>query len=127
MQRETIEATRRPPDSRRNRVSRSEVAFCYFFNREDAFAALRPYAREFYDCVRCGILHQGESSGGWRIWRRGPAFDEQHRTINASKFLTDVGCSVAAYRRRLEATEWEDRIWNHFTQKMKAVVANCQA
>jgi hypothetical protein len=57
----------KPTDPRRNTVSSSEVAFCYFFQRQDAFSLLRSCSRDFYEHVRCGILHQGETTGGWRF------------------------------------------------------------
>ncbi len=48
---------------------KSEAAFCRFFQAHDEFKQLRPVAHEFYRAVRCGILHQAEST---RRLARGP-------------------------------------------------------
>jgi hypothetical protein len=29
-------------------------------------------AREFYENVRCGLLHEARTKGGWTIWAKGP-------------------------------------------------------
>src|SRR6266508_6503510 len=44
-----------------------ELAFCSFFDGHDQFALFRGHARDFYKGIRCGILHQAETSLGWRI------------------------------------------------------------
>ena len=44
-----------------------EHAFCSFFDAHVEFAPFRGHAREFYKGVRCGILHQAETTLGWRI------------------------------------------------------------
>jgi hypothetical protein len=43
---------------------KSASAFCFFFDREDLFRDFRGHAQQFYKNVRCGILHQGETTGG---------------------------------------------------------------
>ena len=42
-----------------------------FFDVESAFAPFRGHVRDFYKGVRCGILHQAETTMGWRIRRDG--------------------------------------------------------
>jgi len=49
--------------------NRSKAAFCLFFDAHDQFKDLRGYGQHFYKNVRCGILHQAETTGGWRIRR----------------------------------------------------------
>src|SRR3990172_5336187 len=66
---------------------RSKAAFCSFFDAHDQFAPFRGHAERFYYDVRCGILHQAETRGGWRILRSGPVFDPSGRVINATAFL----------------------------------------
>src|ERR1051326_900906 len=46
---------------------KSEEAFCSFFQAHDEFKDLRPVAHDFYRAVRCGILHQAETTDGWRV------------------------------------------------------------
>jgi hypothetical protein len=108
-------------------TSRSEVAFCYFFQREQEFATFQPHAYAFYKHVRCGILHQGETSGGWRITRKaGTALiDESKLTINANKFLRALKRSVGAYGEQLANTGWHDDIWQKFRTKMAFIINHC--
>src|SRR5690606_25127585 len=61
---------------------KSRVAFASFFAHWHLFAPFRGVADAFYDHVRCGILHQAETTGGWRVVRTGPAL--QGTTINAT-------------------------------------------
>ena len=56
-----------------NSDRRSEAAFCYFFDEQPAFAAFRGYYAQFYRNVRCGILHQAETTGSWKITRKAMA------------------------------------------------------
>lgn len=44
--------------------------FKSFFNRENGFMTFKPDAYDFYSNIRCGILHQGETKGGWKITRK---------------------------------------------------------
>ena len=125
IQRGDIEDPCKPADPARSRVSRGEAAFCYFFHREPAFVPFRPYAHDFYVCVRCGILHQGETTGGWRIRREGHLLDD--RTINASKFLEAVERAVSKYAATLWNTDdWEDIVWKNFRKKMDAIILHCK-
>ena len=46
------------------------LPFNSFFKREEGFKDFKYEARNFYKDVRCGILHQGETKGGWKITRK---------------------------------------------------------
>jgi hypothetical protein len=130
LRRDQVEDSCRPRDPNRKRVSASEVAFCYFFERESLFGCFRGYGTEFYSNVRCGILHQGETCGGWKVERRGPLFEASTLTINATKFLAAIKASVTAYARRLEGARWDDAtrddLWTNFLKKMDAVIKHCE-
>jgi hypothetical protein len=66
----------------------SKAAFCFFFDASEPFKDLRGHAQAFYTHIRCGILHQAETTGGWRIRRDGgPLFDPAALTIDADRFL----------------------------------------
>jgi len=114
------------PDPKRSTVSASEVSFCYFFQRHSAFSALRPYAQRFYVNVRCGILHQGETTGGWRVLRKGGLmFDPSGLVINASRFFNEVGKALAAYVTELQEADWDAEVWKSFMAKMNTVIQHC--
>lgn len=40
-----------------------------YFGRTVQFKDFATHAFSFYENVRCGILHQGETKGGWKITR----------------------------------------------------------
>lgn len=76
----------------------------------------------FYKDIRCGILHQGESRGGWRILRSGPLFDAKAKTLNATAVLRSLRKEVLQYAQRIQTDE---QVWKNFRKKMGAVCANC--
>ena len=110
-----------------NTEGRSERAFCSFFDRNEPLKDFRGNAKAFYKHVRCGILHQAETTGGWRIKRNGPLLDPDTRTINAEKFLKELELSLKRYTGELEGADWDNKLWENFRTKMDAVCNNCQA
>ncbi len=125
---EALESFRRgwPDTSKRGQ---SELAFCSFFDAHDQFAPFRGHARDFYKGVRCAILHQAETSLGWRIRQDTKCLLEQSkgvRTINAKLFVKALESVLDEYRRELEAAEWNDDLWVCLREKMKAVCRNCK-
>jgi hypothetical protein len=105
----------------------SKTAFCFFFDREDEFSAFRGYAHDFYVHVRCGILHQAETTGGWLIHlREEQLFDADHKIIDALDFTNRMGTCLENFKHELEAASWEDEIWDNFWKKMKVVIKNCE-
>ncbi len=103
----------------------SALAFCQFFDRTTRFSALRGLSGEFYEHVRCGLMHQGETTGGWRIRRDSrELFDVASLTINATKFLDQVGLALDDYCEELRSNQWNSEIWVRFRKKMKAICLN---
>ncbi len=104
-----------------------ELAFCTFFDAEDAFALFRGHAHDFYKGVRCGILHQAETTLGWRVRREGELLKENEgvRTINAKKFVLALQEVLDRYRDALKTAAWDDESWVLLRKKMKRVCANC--
>src|ERR1700733_5043058 len=54
---------------------KSELAFCSFFQRIPELSLFAGFVPSFYKSVRCGILHQAETTDGWKVVRRGPLFE----------------------------------------------------
>jgi hypothetical protein len=125
IKRADIEVACRPEDLKRS-PSKSEVAFCCFFQRFSRFSALRPEARLFYKDVRCGILHQGETTGGWRVIRNGPIFEPDGRVLNATRFLAEVAAAVREYASCLRNADWNSELWANFKHKMNATIKHCK-
>jgi hypothetical protein len=104
-----------------------KAPFCSFFNASDRLRAFRQHAPSFYRNVRCGILHQAETTGGWKIRRRGPMFESQSLSINAKLFLDALHGDLRDFCDRLEEADWDDSEWRSVREKMSAVVAGCSS
>jgi hypothetical protein len=107
---------------------RSTQAFCYFFDQESAFADFRGHMRSFYEHVRCGILHQGETTGGWTITRKeaSPLFDPPWLRINANRFHHQLAKAIDAYADQLKSQPLTSELWRRFKKKLRATINNCE-
>lgn len=101
--------------------NRGKEAFCVFFDAHDEFSPFRGHGERFYYDVRCGILHQAETRGRWKVQRKGPLFNEVDRTVNATKFVRKVGKVLKAYCRILAQDDWESDLWKNCRKKMDAI------
>ena len=99
--------------------------FRSFFQRSGLSKDFGKYSGKCYHNVRCGILHQGESRGGWRIQRNDKLFDENKLTINATKFQKRIAQEIDKYCAELENSKWDDQLWTNFRKKMKVIIKNC--
>lgn len=99
----------------------SRRMFRAFFQRDTSLTVFNSSDDWFFENIRCGILHQSETRGGWRVWQRGPLLDTKAKTINASRFLRELRKAVLAYSTQLTIN---DECWSQFKNKMKAVCAN---
>jgi hypothetical protein len=105
----------------------SALAFCQFFDRNDTFQALRGDCQKFYVNVRCGILHQGETTDGWHIRRDlSSLFEPATTTIDATRFLKEMDRCLADYCDLLRNSEWNSDVWEKFRKKMNAVCKNAE-
>lgn len=107
-------------EAKRNVKGKSGKAFKLFFRVEPRFTVLRK--KPFYKHVRCGILHQGETTGGWTIIRTGPLYDGL-KAINAAKFHEALAAVIEEYAKRLAQNK--NQLRARFDKKMKAVLQNC--
>jgi len=81
-------------------------------------------SRQLAENVRCGILHQGETTGGWLVERNGRLFDGQKR-INAKLFHDKLALAIDDYVAELERPRARSKVRPNFDKKMKAVIKNC--
>ncbi len=105
---------------------KSKEAFRLFFCHAEQFSAFRGYAQEFYKHIRCGILHQAETTKGWRIRRDvSPLFDSENHTINAKKFVAALERYLEGLCDQLRSSPWDDPLWRNVCKKMDAIAHNC--
>src|SRR3990172_386836 len=106
----------------------SGLAFCRFFERNPRFDAIRGLGQEFYTHVRCGIMHQGETTGGWQIRRDlRRLFDQSTKTIDANYFVAAMNRALSDYCSVLEHEPWDSEVWKKFRRKMNNGCANTQS
>lgn len=98
--------------------------FNSFFQRTTSLKVFRNM--KFYTHIRCGILHQAETTGGYKISRTGPLFDNKNRVINATEFLRELKGHLDNYRDELNKSEWDSEIWDNFRRKMRTINKNCE-
>lgn len=125
----------------RNTDSQSRKCFGYFFTTEKRFC---DFARgglqadgtianradggipnDFYDNVRCGILHNAETKGGWTITRKTskPYFDPTTKTINAAKFAGRLKAVLSDYKKNLISSDFDtDEIWINFKNRLEDLI-----
>lgn len=105
----------------------SKSAFCFFFDASEPFKDFRGHAQTFYRHVRCGILHQAETTGGWRILRdKSPLFNPRVPTVNAEHFLNALEQVLNEFCDSLKAAAWNGSEWKKVRDKMNAIVRNCR-
>ena len=105
--------------------SNSQSAFESFFSREESFKSLSKYSVEFYKHVRCGILHQGETTGNWRITRKSGSELFNDYAINSNLFLDLLYQALKNYKDELIQANWEETIWVNCLRKIKQIQLNC--
>lgn len=118
-------------DSRKDKNSNDIYGgdfFEAFFSHCDELTEFKGMGIKFYKNIRCGILHQAETKGGWKISRKGrdPLLNNNRKTINATKFFNQLKKYLETYRKELEKQELYNSIWINFKEKMEAIIANCQ-
>jgi hypothetical protein len=101
----------------------SAEMFRDFFARNTGLKVFAGGKDWFYKDIRCEILHQSETRGGWRVLRKGPLLDAKGKAINATALLRELQRAVEQYAALLERDEM---LWKNFQKKMNAVCANCQ-
>lgn len=103
------------------------AVFRGFFQIHKEFKDLESVADNFYEHVRCGILHQAETSGGWRIDRSSPLFSLSGGVsrLSASEFGKRLRVVLGRYADDLAKAEWKDPIWKKTRKKLRYICRSC--
>lgn len=118
---------------------KSERSFGYFFLTNENFNSFskgglelkfyekqltkylnnRGIPKDFYKNVRCGIIHNGETKNNWKILRNGALFNEENKSINASKFLDNLSIVLENFRQNLMTADFnDDEIWKTYKSRL---------
>lgn len=100
----------------------SKEMFDAFFKRDTPLKVFAGGDDWFYKDIRCGILHQSEARGGWRIFRQGPLVDMPTKRINATRFIRELRKVVDTYANQIQH---DDALRAQFKKKMEVVCNNC--
>ena len=108
-------------------ISKSECAFHLFFQNNDnaQFRVLIGFEKDFWKGIRCGILHQAETTNGWHILRKGPLFEPTTKDINATEFLKRIEETLNRYCDTLTELDWDSIEWQNAITKLQQICANC--
>jgi len=79
---------------------------------------------KFYSEVRCGLLHQGETYGKFKIRRDCAYFDTTTKTINAKLFCDSLKDFLNSYQKELENAKWDDALWDNCRIKLRHIINN---
>lgn len=110
-----------------NRKSRN--VFINFFKRNiDYFPDVDKDSANFYTHIRCGLLHQAETTGGWRISRNAvdPIFSKNEKVINSNKFFKSLKTCLKHYTEELEKSNFNSIIWINALKKIEFICKNCE-
>ena len=109
------------------RNKKGKDIFNSFFAHYPEFAPLQGFGEPFYTNIRCGILHQAETTDGWLIRRDQPIMvDTNTKIIDATIFLSNLEACLNQYCDELMNKDWDDYTWVSFRMKMNAVIRNCR-
>jgi len=79
----------------------------------------------FYKHIRCGILHQAETTGHYSVVRdESSLFDADEMTVNADKFLEQLGQCLHNYIADLEKDDISSGVWTSAVTKLKCICDN---
>ena len=82
----------------------------------------------FYKHIRCGILHQGETTGGWKLQISGDIVDLEKQIINTRMFLQTMEDILIEYRDELkrQCKQSSSPLWINFQLKLHGIIENCR-
>ena len=82
---------------------------------------------EFYKNIRCGILHQAETTGGWIIRRDHglPLLCKTNKVIHATKFMNALYKEFDNFLKSLEGKDFDSPCWKKVIKKIDHIVSNC--
>lgn len=87
--------------------------------------ALRQFeTTPFYKHIHCGLLHQGETTGKFKIRRPGVLSDEQSFIVKAKRFCDELKRFLDSYRQELKQEKWDSEIWDKCRVKLRHIINN---
>lgn len=79
----------------------------------------------FYGKIRCGLLHQGETYGKFKITRKGLKLLD-NETIDAILFLKNLKSLLQNYKDDLSDGNWDSKEWDACRLKIRFIISNAK-
>lgn len=122
----TIETLESFKQGKKDTNGKSRKMFRDFFETEKInFPGFAGISDDFYENIRCGILHQAETTNAWRIVKSGPLLEVASKAINAKKFVEALAGSINNYVSQLNVEDWSSSYWKHAIMKLEDICDNC--
>jgi hypothetical protein len=94
----------------------TDVFKSFFESNRDFFGSTDGV--KFYDAIRNGLLHQGQTKDGWRIRRAGRLWDEDDKTLNRALFAQKLEEYFKSYLANLRTSDWNKGDWPKVRRKI---------
>jgi len=73
----------------------------------------------FYNNIRNGIVHQGQTKGGWRIEKgQTQLWNGQDRIVDSDQFASALESAFNLYIDELSKAKWDDKVWKRARRKI---------
>jgi len=122
---ETIESFKQGKKDTKGRGVGQKMFEDFFKTEEIYFPGFKDIHSEFYSSIRCGILHQAETTKAWRILKKDALLDKTNKTINATKFVSSLEKSLDKYIQDLKTQDFNSQIWKNAILKLDDICDNC--
>jgi len=123
---------------------KSERCFMYFFLTNSSFQCfsvgspslrdIRTFhkkldksglASDFWQNVRCALLHNGETNNGWKIVRNGALFESASKRINAIAFMDGLKQVLNDFKANLDRSDFgNDMIWKTYKDRLSDLLTS---
>lgn len=98
--------------------------FKYFFSFNILFEPFVRYSEEFYGDVRCGILHNGETNGLWKINREAGTELLADYNINANKFIIALKETINTKLNSYLDLNFDSKEWKNLIISIERIINN---
>jgi len=124
---ETLESFRQGKKDTKGKGVGQKMFKDFFVIEQKLFPGFKDIAADFYSSIRCGILHQSETTNAWRILRKDDLLDKKKKTINATKFVKALEKALDNYIDCLKTSDFTSIVWKHALFKIEDVCENCKS
>ncbi|WDE96334.1 hypothetical protein PQO03_11500 [Lentisphaera profundi] len=112
----------------KNSKNQSKKSFQLFFDDSIHLDNLKNIPDDFYTHIRCGLLHQAETTGGWHITRQEKQlYHSESKTIDASLFFKAIEKEFEIYISNLKKSDWNSDIWKKARKKLSYICEQTKA